>query len=376
MMKRAIAVVFCLLLLINIAGASDTIKLKKLNASTDTGISTQKIIHLSDAKNETANYSNVSSVTGTTGTNAQAPSENTKTENVDNGNFLTNAVSSGITLFIKGLCNGIYADIYADGHAPGENSTAINSTATNGTGYTEYSNSTYDGIYTAITNVPHPYKDKNIVKMYGGYLNLTIYCILIFVFGALISRSIARIRMDKNKNLTQAAFVGGIATCGFALIANILYGGALDVIETLNQFITLPAMPALAPDPTSLLLCIVQTFCDAVLFVFFIIRYYVLYIAAVGCSVIAVLLVPEFTRDFAENCIEKIIRILFLQPAALFVYVVCILSVDALPDSLKAFAHIGTTLMVFLTCWYFMFGNFTFLKRGISFVIRKGVSKI
>lgn len=281
-----------------------------------------------------------------------------KNEQVDNGDFLSNAVSSGITACLRGLCDGIYADIYAD-----ENGT-------------EFTNSTKDGIYTAITFVPNPYANKNIVELYGGYLNLTIFCIVVFVVGALISRSIARMKLDKNINLTRSAFIGGIATCGFALVANILYAGVLETIEVLNQYITLPAMPALTPDPNNLLLFIVQSGCDLILFVFFVIRYYIIYITAVGCSVIAVLLVPEFTRDFAKNCLEKIARILFLQPASLFVYVVCVMSAPGLPDDLKAFAYIGTTVMVFATCWYFLFGNFTLLKKGISFAVRKGVVKV
>jgi len=352
MIKRAIALIFCVLIL-----CSSVVTAATNNSDTEQKTSYEKAISLSESAERSQNNSSVLE-------------SNIESENVDNGNFLTNAVSAGISLFIQGLCDGIYADIYADGYGYSEDRTG-----TNNTGYTEYTNSTYDGIYTAITSVPHPYEDNKIVELYGGYLNLTIFCILIFVFGALISRSIERMRLDKNINLTRSAFVGGIATCLFALVANIIYAGALNTIEALNNFITLPAMPALAPDPSDLLLCIVQTFCDLILFTFFNIRYYVLYIVAVGCSVIAVLLVPEFTRDFAENCIEKIIRILFLQPAALFVCVVCIMSVDSLPNDLKAFAHISTTILVFATCWYFMFGNFTLLKRGISYAVRKGVGK-
>ena len=359
MIKKAIAIALCIsILCISIATAATNVSLSDAkngvnihedssnNTNAEHEASNKKVISLTESAERSQNNSSSSDL-------------DLESETVDNGNFLTNAVSSGIALFLRGMCDGIYADIYAD----------------EGNG-TEFTNSTKDGIYAALTFVPNPYEDKNIVELYGGYLNITIFCILVFVFGALISRSIARMKLAKNVNLAQSAFVGGIATCGFALIANILYAGVLSTIEALNKFITLPAMPALTPDPNNLLLFIIQTCCDLVLFVFFDIRYYIIYITAVGCSVIAVLLVPEFTRDFAKNCIEKITRILFLQPAALFVYVVCIISIDGMPDDLKVFAHIGTTVMVFATCWYFMFGNFTLLKKGISFAIRKGVVKI
>ncbi len=367
MIKRAIALAFCLLLLCScIASAAtnnsitDSKNIININKNTNNSID-------SESKASINNTISVSESTANSQNNSSSSS--VKYEEADNGNFLTNAVSAGITLFIKGICDGIYADIYADGHGTGENSTG----SVNGT---EYTNST-DSLYDALTSVPHPYENQTIVKMYGGYLNITIYCIVIFVLGALIGRSIARMRLDKNIDVRQAAFIGGIAICGLALISNIIYMYALDVVEALNHYIVLPAMPAMTPDPTDdLLISIIQSFCDFLLLVFFNIRYYMLNVVAVGCSIVAVLLVPEFTRDFAEDCIEKIIRILLLQPAALFVYVVCILSAPSFPDGFKAVSHISTTVLVFATCWYFMFGNFTLLKKGVSFVIRKGVAKV
>ena len=363
MKKLTIAVAFVLLMAtINIGlGAQGPLKILSTNGSDSTHESSGLVISMSDAASRSENYSKTDSdlESEISQNNSSSSDLDLESETVDNGNFLTNAVSSGIALFLRGMCDGIYADIYA-----GEE---------NGT---EFTNST-DTLYDALTSVPHPYENQTIVKMYGGYLNLTLYCIIIFVIGALISRSIARTRLDKNIDTTQAAFIGGIAICGLALIANILYMYTLDVVEALNNYIMLPAMPALTPDPTDdLLLSIVQSICDFILLVFFNIRYYMLNVVAVGCSVVAVLLVPEFSRDFAQNCIEKIIRILFLQPAALFVYVVCVLSAPGFPDGFKAVSHISTTVLVFATCWYFMFGNFTLLKKGISFAIRKGVVKI
>ncbi|MEN6292353.1 MAG: hypothetical protein ABFD07_10130 [Methanobacterium sp.] len=361
MIKKAIALVFCLLLLCSCVAAAAT-----YNNSTDAKHTNND----SNTKQETSQGKviSLSNPTESSKNNSSNSDSNIKSEEVDNGNFLTNAVSSGISLFIKGLCDGIYADVYADGHGPGNNNTE----SVNGTEYTNYTDSLYD----ALTSVPHPYENQTIVKMYGGYLNITLYCIAIFVLGALIGRSIARMRLDKNIDARQAAFIGGIAICGLALISNIIYMYTLDVVEALNHYIVLPAMPALTPDPTDdLLISIIQSFCDFLLLIFFNIRYYMLNVVAVGCSIVAVLLVPEFSRDFAEDCIEKIIRILFLQPAALFVYVVCILSAPSFPDGFKAVSHISTTVLVFATCWYFMFGSFTLLKKGVSFVIRKGVKK-
>lgn len=387
--KQALAIAFCIMLLCNVAFAAES-KDKLKISNTATSSNTKGIVSLGDAKSGGSNSTGANS-TGTVISLAESAgrsqntsiaisqnnssnsestgSKSTGSEGADNGNFLSNAVSSGIMMFLRAIFDGMYNDIYADGHGPGESSTG----AVNGTEYTNSSNTLYD----ALTSVPHPYENQTIVKMYGGYLNLTLFCITIFVLGALISRSIARARLDKHVSMTQAVFVGGIAICLLALIANIIYMFALDIVEALNQYIMLPAMPAMTPDPTDdLFISIIQSICDFLLLGFFNVRYYMLNVVAVGCSIVVVLLVPELSRDFAENCLEKIIRILFLQPAALFVYVVCTLSAPGLPGGFNAVSHISTTVLVFATCWYFMFGNFTLLKKGVSFVIRKGVKKV
>ena len=278
-----------------------------------------------------------------------------KDERVDNEDFISTEVSKGNELFVRSFIDGIYGDFNDSSEEFG---------------------TTRGSIFTAITFVPNPYEDKGIVDLYGGYLNLSIYMIVLFIFGALTKRSLARTKLGKQTNLSQSAFIGGIAMCCFALVANILYAGTLDVIEALNEFIMLPVMPEIVPNPDNLLLYALMGLCDLLVFGFFVIRYYILYIVAVVCSVIAVCLVPEFTRDFAKDCIEKIVRILFLQPAALFVSVVCIIATENLPDFLKIFSYVGTTIVIFLTCWYFLFGDFKLLKQGVQFAIRKGVLKV
>lgn len=333
-----IAVAFVLLIMtVNIGlGAQGPLKVIPVNNSNSSSASSGALISLSDAAARSQN-------------NSSSNGPEMKNETVENEDFIRNEVSAGNTLFVRSLFDGVYDDTH---------------------------NSSQNGVFTVLTHVPDPYENNGITKLYGGYLNLSLYMIVLFIFGALTSRSLARTKLVRKANLSQAAFVGGIATCCFALVANILYSSALDLIQALNTFIALPAMPDIIPDPDNLVLFVIQEVCNLILLGFFVARYYIIYIVAVVCSIIAVLLVPEFTRDFATNCIEKIVRILFLQPAALFVYVVCLISTDDLPSGLKALSYIGMNLIVLLTCWYFLFGNFTLLKRGISFAIKKGVTKV
>ena len=285
---------------------------------------------------------------------------NTGFESIEDDDFIRNEISEGNKLFVSGLLTGLYDDLENNPMNEGDDQGGV--------------------LFSVITAVPNPYEDRTIIELYGGYLNLTLYAIVIFVLGELMSRSIARTKIAsgalKHKDLSGYRFMGGIAVCGFALIANVFYMCALAVIEALNEFITVPIIPNLAVNPENLLTLLFMGLCDLALVSFFIIRFYVIYAVAVLCSVIAVMLVPEATRGFATDCIEKIIRLLMLQPAALFVTSVGIVAVNDLPGPLQKLWYLGLTVLVFLTCWYFMFGKFTLLKTAVVFAIRKGVAHV
>lgn len=160
------------------------------------------------------------------------------------------------------------------------------------------------------------------------------------------------------------------------LSANIIFMFALQITQALSQFAVMPSMDAIAPNPDNLLLYGMMALCDLLVFGFFAIRYYVIYIIAVLCSVIAVMIVPDVTRGFALDAIEKVIRILAMQPAALFVSVISIYASKGLPAPLEPFGYIGLTIVVFGVCWYCLFGNFTLLKKSISYAVTKGVVKV
>ena len=64
-----------------------------------------------------------------------------------------------------------------------------------------------------------------------------------------------------------------------------------------------------------------------------------------------------------------------MQPAALFVSVIGIHASKGLPAPLESLGYVGLTVVVFCVCWYCLFGNFTLLKQGISYAVKKGVVK-
>lgn len=281
-------------------------------------------------------------------------------EPIEDKDFIRNEISAGNTLFVKSIINGLYEDL---------KSNPVNEDGVQG-----------GVLFSVVTFVPNPYDDKTIIEWYGGYLNLTIYAIVLFLLGELISRSIARTKLAAGtlnyKDLSGYRFIGGIAICGFALVANLFYQLSLEVIEALNKYITIPVIPNLAINPDNLFLLCVLGICDIALVGFFAIRYYIIYVFAVVCSVVAFMLVPEVTRDFATDCIEKLIRLLALQPAALFVTAIGITAADRLPGFAQTSWCLWLTLLVFLTCWYFIFGNFTLLKKAVTYAIKEGVTKI
>ena len=104
------------------------------------------------------------------------------------------------------------------------------------------------------------------------------------------------------------------------------------------------------------------------------IRYFVIYAVAVICTVLAVLLVPDFSRDFAKKAIDHIVRILLLQPVAIFFTCLGILTMKNLPSQLQPFGYIGLTIFVFLVCIYMLIGDFEFIKKGAKTVIAWGAA--
>lgn len=323
----------------------------------------EKDVHVKDSKGNDISKDNIDNSDDdkphASDDDSQENESNTGFESINESDYVRNEISAGNKLFVESLITGLYEDLKG--------------------------NSTDDGVkggivYSAITFVPNPYEDSDIVELYGGYQALTIYAVVLFVLGELISRSIARTKLAagtlKHKDLSGYHFIGGVAMCGLALIANIFYMFALEILEALNEFITVPAIPDLAIDPSSLWLLGLKGLCDLVVVGFFIVRFFLIYVIAVVCGIIAFLLVPEFSREFATDCIEKIIRLLLLQPAALFVMVIGFVAIDNSPVFFQGIWYIGLTALIFLTCWYFMFGKFTLLKTAVVFAIRKGVTKI
>jgi hypothetical protein len=285
----------------------------------------------------------------------------TKIESIDSPDILSESVSKGNALFARSIVDGMYADF--------ENSEV-----------TKKYGSMRGAITTVLTFVPNPYNDPIIKNLYSDYNNLAIYFVILFILGEWFNRRMAQLKITSSvfghKDLSHSKFIGGACMCMLALSANIIFMFALQIIQALSQFAVMPSIDAIAPSPDNLLLYIMMALCDLLVFLFFAIRYYVIYIIAVLCSLIAVMLVPDVTRGFALDAIEKIIRLLIMQPAALFASVIGIYASKGVPAPLESFGYIGLTIVVICVCWYCLFGNFTLLKQAVTYAVRKGVVKV
>ena len=182
-------------------------------------------------------------------------------------------------------------------------------------------------------------------------LLLSFLCVFSFLANGLI-RNLARMKVTSSvfgdKDLSTSRFYGGLCMCGVALAANIIYMFSLQVIQALSQFAMSNVLDSIAPSPDNLILYFMMALCDLTVFIFFVIRYFIIYAVAVLCTIIAVLLVPEFSRDFAKKSIDHILRILLLQPVAIFFTCLGILTMKNLPSQLQPFGYIGLTIFVFL----------------------------
>ena len=342
MRKLALAIAFCMLLFCSIADA-------KIIGNFSTDATGLKTVTLEDAKvKEDSNTSSANT--------SQQPA--IKTDSIESPDILSTSVSKGQGLFVRSLVDGMYEDFETSN-------------------VTKEYGSMRGALTTVLTFVPNPYEDPIIQDLYKNYNNLAIYFVILFIFGEYFNRRAAQLKLTSSvfgyKDLSQARFVGGVCMCMLALMANIFFMFALDITEALSKFVLMPSMDAITPGPDNLVLYALMGLCDLLVFAFFAIRYYVIYTIAVLCSIIAVMLVPDVTRDFALDAIEKIVRILMMQPAALIFSVIGIYASKGLPGPLEPFGYIGLTVLVFCVCWYCLFGNFTLLKRGISYAVTKGV---
>lgn len=270
-------------------------------------------------------------------------------------------VSEGINLFGRSLIDGMYASF--------DSNTAIN----------EKFGTVRGSLFTAITYVPNPYDDPAIKGLFKNYNALAIYFVCIFIFGEWANRNLARTKVYSNvfkdKDLSTSRFWGGLCMCFIALAANFFYVMLLQIIEALSQFTMMNNLSSIAPSPDNLVLYAMMAICDLTVFIFFIIRYFVIYSIAVLCTLIAVMYVPDWSRDFAKKTTDNVLRILFLQPVAIFFTGIGIMALKVLPanSGFQAVGYVCLTIFVFLVCWYMLFGDFEFIKKGFKIAVSKGL---
>jgi hypothetical protein len=342
---RAVAIAFFVLLFCVSIGSAKIIG----TFSTDqTGL---KTVTLDEAKvKENTSIANTSS----------SPQPATKTDSIPQSDVVSGWVTAGLNNWLKGLIGGMYSSF--------ENNSAVNNQFGSPRG----------ALYTAITYVPNPYEDPTIKGLYTNYNALAIFFVCLFIFGEWANRRLAAMKVTSSvfgeKDLSTSRFFGGLAMCGIALFANIIYMFSLQIIQALSQFAMANVLDSIAPSPDNLILYFMMALCDLTVFIFFIIRYFIIYAVAVLCTIIAVLLVPDFSRDFAKKSIDHIVRILLLQPVAIFFTCLGILTMKGLPSQLQPFSYIGLTVFIFLVCLYMLIGDFEFIKKGAKTVIAWGAA--
>jgi hypothetical protein len=231
-------------------------------------------------------------------------------------------------------------------------------------------------LFNFSTSIPDPYNTPEVKSLSKNYRYLAIFFVILFILGEFMNRNLARMKVTEsvfgNKDLSTSKFVGGIAMCFIGLFANFIFMGALKVTEVLSQYAMFSVMNSIAPSPDNVVTYLGMALCDFCLMIFFIIRYYIIVATAIVCTVIAVLWVPEPTREFAQKTTEMIIRILALQPAAVFATSVGIIGLKNMPIIAQPLGYICLTVFVILICWYFLFGDFKIIKKGGKILITVG----
>jgi len=370
-------VIVLLLLLIAIMspayGAENSKKLVIKNSAGEEvvrGKSISKTVSLEEAKSKTKEYeeagilkkdsSDEEEEDDEEGNNGKESSENSEDsgnsygyENVSDSDYIRNEVAAGNKLFLTDLATGLDGSLWND-------SLAVSESGEDAEGISD--------MYKFTTLEPDPYSDPNVLKLYGGYTNLVLYFAVLFILGESIARNIDRLDITSSTRyfIPKRKFVGGLALCTLAVMGNVFFKFALDLIHVLNLYIMAPTIPVMAANPDDIITVLVIRLSDILVSVFFLIRYCVSYIFAVACGIIIALYVPKATRRFAANTLEKMARLLVMQPAVLFVISVSIIAINSISGLAQIGGYLGITVMSFLTCWYCMFGNFDALKRQLK----------
>lgn len=277
------------------------------------------------------------------------------------------ATDAGADMVAKGVQKAFIAA--ADNmYAVFENNTAIN----------EEFGTVRGALFTIMTHIPDPYSIPDVQKLYKNYNALAVYIVVLFILGEFMNRNLARMKVTDsifgNKDLSTSKFIGGITMCFIGLFANFIFMGALKITEALSQYAMFTVMESIAPSPDNFITYLGMAICDLCVMGFFIIRWFVLIAFAIVCTFVAVLWVPEPTRGFAQSITENVIRILALQPVAIFTTSIGILGLKALPQAMQPLGYIGLTVFIFIMCWYMLTGDFEFIKKGGKMLLRAGVA--
>src|SRR5665647_191397 len=196
-------------------------------------------------------------------------------------------VAKGGNMFVRSLVDGMYSSF--------DNNTAINNQFGTVRG----------ALFTTITHVPDPYSIPEVKVLYKNYNALAIFFVLLFILGEFTNRNLARMKVTESvfgtKDLSTSKFMGGITMCFIGLFANFMFMGVLKITEALSQYAMFTVMDSIAPSPDNLLLYAGMALCDISVAIFFMIRYFVIIAFAIVCTLVAVLWVPEASRDFAQS---------------------------------------------------------------------------
>jgi hypothetical protein len=359
MVRKVFAVLSCLLLISGITAAAGN-GVSQIHVTHKDGSITSGTENVRNGSTPSKSLTSANAITPTNASmslNASTPTQ--ETHSIDSKSMGSSMVSDGIGQFGKSIIDGMYSSF------------------TNNSAVSQKFGSTRGALFTVLTFVPNPYTDPTIKGLFTNYNDLAILFVIVFIFGEWSARNLARTKVTSSvfdeKDLSTSKFFGGLCMCGIALSANLFYMFALQIIQALSQSAMGNVMGSIAPTPDNLILYAMMALCDLTVFIFFVIRYFVIYAVAILCTIIAVLLIPDFSRGFAKKSIENILRILLLQPVAIFFTALGILTMKGLPAGFQSLGYIGLTVLVFIVCWYMLCGNFEFIKKGAKIAISGGV---
>jgi hypothetical protein len=255
---------------------------------------------------------------------------------------------------------------------------------------TKHYGTTRGAIFHFITWNIKPEQIPILKDFYQKNLKLAFPLAILFILGAVISRSLAiadpvsYTNVFGRKDFAQNDAVGGGLFMLIGLAFGLAFMGLMAALDIINAYLMLTVMDSIAPSIDNGILYLMMALIELLLFVFFIYRQ--MWIVAGYCfaPLYGLLFASGYLKEFTDSIGDKFLRAMIMQPMAIAATVFFIIVIKAFTSSpewtayksvdptggagmIEASFYVVLFLVLLGVCLWCIFGKMTMVKRLVGF---------